>query len=122
MIPNEEVASYLHTGSCHVSGAGRFDFLDIFELILAENFIKVGYDLVQQAQTLDALVIGLEFHVKLRKVGNRGEHNAHTFALLVIQLLIFFFLQIFIKQTFTEVGISVITSVCLSMDMKCSAT
>ena len=91
MIPNEEVASYLHTGSCHVSGAGRFDFLDIFELILAENFIKVGYDLVQQAQTLDALVIGLEFHVKLRKVGNRGEHNAHTFALLVIQLLMFFF-------------------------------
>lgn len=72
------------TGCSHVRGPRTLDFLDVFVRLLGEQLVKIGYDLVQQSETLDTLVIRLQFHVKLRKIWYRGEHYANEVALFVI--------------------------------------
>jgi len=72
------------TGSGHVRGAGRLDFLDALETRFAEQLVEVGDDLVQQPQTLDTLVVGLQFDVKFGEVRYGREHDAHAVALLVV--------------------------------------
>lgn len=75
------------TGRGHVRGPGRFDLLDALETLLAQQLVKVRDDLVQQPQTLHALVVGFQFHVELREVRYRREHYAHGVALFVVQFL-----------------------------------
>jgi hypothetical protein len=47
------------TSRGHVRGTRRLDLLDGLELVLLEDLVEVGDDLVQQAQALHALVVGL---------------------------------------------------------------
>ena len=56
--------------------------------LLFKNLVEVGDNLVEQPQALDPLVVGLELDVELREVGNRGEDDAATVTLLVVQLLV----------------------------------
>jgi len=60
---------------------------DLPEALLAEQFVEVGDNLVEQTQALHALVVALQFHVELGEVGYAGEQNAHRVALLVVQVL-----------------------------------
>ena len=71
----------------HVRGASRFDLLHVSETLFAEQLVKVGNDLVQQPEALDALVVSLQLHVELGEVWNGREHYTHRVALLVIELL-----------------------------------
>lgn len=57
------------------------------ESILAQQLIKVGDNFVEKPQTFYSFVIRFQFNVKLGKVWNGGEHDANTFALLVVQFL-----------------------------------
>lgn len=75
------------SGRGHVRGAGRLDLLDALETLFAEQLVEVGNDLVQQPQTLHALVVRLQLHVKLGEIRYGREHYAHAVALLVIQFL-----------------------------------
>lgn len=50
--------------------------------------VKVGDDFVEQSQALHAFVVGLQFHIELRKVANGGEHDGHTLAGLVVELVV----------------------------------
>ena len=56
--------------------------------LLLKNLVEVGDNLVEQPQALDPLVVGLELDVEFREVGNRGEDDAATVTLLVVQLLV----------------------------------
>ncbi len=40
--------------------------------------IKVGYDLVEEAQTLQTVPVGTALTVKLFELRHRGEHHAHA--------------------------------------------
>uniref|UniRef100_A0A8W7PTJ4 Uncharacterized protein n=1 Tax=Anopheles coluzzii TaxID=1518534 RepID=A0A8W7PTJ4_ANOCL len=71
-------------GRGHVRGAGRFDFLHVPEPLQPEQLVKVDDDFVQQAQTLDPLVIAFQLDVELGKVRYRREHHAHRVALFVL--------------------------------------
>ena len=75
------------TGRGHVRGPRALDLLDVFVRFLGEELVEIGDDLVQQPETLDALVIRLELHVKFGEVWYRGEHYANEVALLVVQFL-----------------------------------
>lgn len=75
------------TGCSHVRCSRALDLLDVFVRLLGEQLVEIGDDLVQEPETLDALVVRLEFHVELGEVWYRGEHYANKVALLVIQLL-----------------------------------
>lgn len=57
------------------------------ETLFAHQFVKVSDNLVEQAQTFDALVVGLQLDIKLGKIWYRGEHDACTFALFVVEFL-----------------------------------
>ena len=52
------------------------------------HLVKVCDDLVEQPQALDALVVGLQFHVELREVGDGGEHDGHALARLIVELVV----------------------------------
>ena len=56
--------------------------------LLLQNLVEVGNNLVEQPQALDPLVVGLELDVEFGEVGNRGEDDAATVTLLVVQLLV----------------------------------
>ena len=56
--------------------------------LLLKNLVEVGNNLVEQPQALDPLVVGLELDVEFGEVGNRGEDDAATVTLLVVQLLV----------------------------------
>ena len=71
----------------HVSSSRGLDFFDRLKLIFLKNFVKIGDDLVEESETLDALVVGLELDVELGKVGDRREQDAHAVTLLVVELL-----------------------------------
>ena len=71
----------------HVSSSRGLDFFDRLKLIFLKNFVKISDDLVEESETLDALVVGLELDVELRKVGDRREQDAHAVTLLVVELL-----------------------------------
>ena len=55
--------------------------------LLFEDLVKVSDNLIEKAQALDALVVGLKLNVELGEVGDRGEDDAATVALLVVELL-----------------------------------
>ena len=55
--------------------------------LLFQDLIKVSNDLIQQPQTLNTFVIGLELNVKFAEVGNGSKNDADAGALLVIQVL-----------------------------------
>lgn len=54
---------------------------------LFSNLVKISDDLVKQPQTLHALVVSIELHVKLVVVSDGREHHAHTLIRLVVQVL-----------------------------------
>lgn len=83
----DEKGSWRLTGCSHVRGPRTLDLLDVFVRLLGEQLVEIGYDLVQESETLDTLVIRLQFHVELGKVWYRGEHYANEVALFVVQLL-----------------------------------
>lgn len=74
-------------GRGHVRGAGGLDLLDALKTLFAQQLVEVGDDLVQQPQTLHALVVGFQLDVKLGEVRYGREHYAHAVALLVVQFL-----------------------------------
>lgn len=51
------------------------------------HLVEVGDDLVEQAQTLHALVVAVQLHVELVVVGDGREHHAHAVVRLVVQVL-----------------------------------
>ena len=55
--------------------------------LLFEDLVKVSDNLIEKAQALDALVVRLKLNVELGEVGDRGEDDAATVALLVVELL-----------------------------------
>ena len=83
----DEKGRWRLTRCSHVRGPRALDLLDVFVRLLGEQLVKIGYDLVQQSETLDTLVVRLQFHVELGKVRYRGEHYANEVALFVVQLL-----------------------------------
>ena len=72
----------------HVGCTRGLDLLDALEAVLLQDFVEVCDDLVEETQTLNPLVVGLQLHVELGKVGDGGEDYAPAVALLVVQLLI----------------------------------
>lgn len=50
--------------------------------------IKVRYDLIEQAETLQSFLIDIGLGVKLFKVWDGGEHHTHRLVRLVIKVLI----------------------------------
>ena len=55
--------------------------------LLFEDLIKVSNNLIEKAQALDTLIVGLKLDVELGEVGDGGEDDAPAVALLVVQLL-----------------------------------
>ena len=55
--------------------------------LLFEDLVKVGDNLIEKAQALNALIVGLKLDVELGEVGDGGEDDAPAVALLVVQLL-----------------------------------
>lgn len=51
------------------------------------HLIKVGNDLVEEPQTLNAHVVAIQFYVEVIEVGDGGEHDAHLGVGLVIEVL-----------------------------------
>ncbi len=51
--------------------------------------IKVGDNLIEQSQTLDALIISVQLNVKLHKVGYGGKTDAHSVVRLMVEILFF---------------------------------
>ena len=51
------------------------------------HLIKIGNDLVKQPQTLDTLIVAIQFHVELMIVGDRRKHNANTRVALMVEVL-----------------------------------
>ena len=68
----------------HVGCSRRLDLLNTLELVLLQDLVKVGDDLVEEAQALHTLIVGLQLHVELGEVGDGGEYNAAAVALLVV--------------------------------------
>lgn len=50
-------------------------------------FIKISNDFVEQPEALQSFLVDVRFGVKLFKVRNGGEHDAHQVIGLVIQVL-----------------------------------
>lgn len=57
------------------------------EFILTQKFVKVNDDLIQEPQTLDALVVPFELDIKFGKVCYRREHDTNVVALFVVNLV-----------------------------------
>ena len=51
------------------------------------HLIKIGDDLVKQPETLDALIVAIQFHVEFVVVGDGREHNANTRVALMVEVL-----------------------------------
>lgn len=51
------------------------------------HLIKVGNDLIEEPQTLNAHVVAIQFYVEVIEVGDGGEHDAHLGVGLVIEVL-----------------------------------
>lgn len=56
--------------------------------LASSHLVKIGDDLIEEPETLHALVVRLQLHVKLRKVADGGKHDSDAFARLVVQLVI----------------------------------
>lgn len=50
--------------------------------------VKVGYDLVEETQALQALLIDIGLGVELFEVGDGGEHHTHRLVRLMIKVLV----------------------------------
>lgn len=53
----------------------------------SKYLIKIGDNLVEQTQTLDTLIVSVQFNVKLHKVWDGGKANAHAIVRLVVEIL-----------------------------------
>lgn len=49
--------------------------------------IEVGYDLVEEAQTLQTVSVGAALAVELFELRHRGEHHTHAVVRLAVQIL-----------------------------------
>ena len=83
--------------------------------LLFEDLVKVGDNLIEKAQALNALIVGLKLDVELGEVGDGGEDDAPAVALLVVQLL----RQVWSISISTELLLS-ISSMSTSMNMNTS--
>lgn len=72
----------------HVGAAHGLDFVDSPEPVLLEQLVKVGDDLVEQPEALEALVRAIHLRVELVKVGNAGEDDAHLGITLMVEFLV----------------------------------
>ena len=87
LYPSTTTVSGSPTGGSHVRGSGRLDLLNAAEALLLQDFVKVRNDLIEEAEALHPLVVGLQLHVELGEVRDGGEDDATTVTLLVVQLL-----------------------------------
>ena len=87
LYPSTTSVSGSPTGGSHVRGSGRLDLLNAAEALLLQDFVKVRNDLIEEAEALHPLVVGLQLHVELGEVRDGGEDDATTVTLLVVQLL-----------------------------------
>lgn len=55
--------------------------------MVSSHLIKIRDDLIEQPETLHALVVAIQLHVELVVIGDGGEHHAHALVRLVIQVL-----------------------------------
>ena len=55
--------------------------------VLLKNFIKIGNDLIEQAETFHPLIVWLQLNIKLWEVWNGGKYDAAAVALFMIQFL-----------------------------------
>lgn len=51
------------------------------------HLIKVGNDLVEKPQTLQALLVDVTLGVKLLEVRHGGEHHTHAVVRLIVEIL-----------------------------------
>ena len=51
------------------------------------HLIKIGDDLVKQPETLDALIVAIQFHVEFVVVGDGRKHDANTRVALMVEVL-----------------------------------
>lgn len=63
------------TDRCHVRGTDGLDLVYRLKSLLIEEIVKIGNYLVQKSQTLDPLVVTVEFRIELMVIGNGGENN-----------------------------------------------
>ena len=70
----------------HVGGPDGLDLVHGAEAILPDQVVKVGDDLVEQSEALDALVVAVQLGVELVKVGDAGEDDADAVVRLRVQL------------------------------------
>merc|ERR1719237_844225 len=73
---------------CHVCSSSGLDLFNARKRLLFENFVEVSNNLIEKAQALNALIVGLKLNVELREVGDGGEDDAPAVALLVVQLIV----------------------------------
>ena len=55
--------------------------------LLFQDLIKVSNNLIEKAQALHALIVGLKLNVELGEVGDGGEDDAAAVTLLVVKFL-----------------------------------
>lgn len=72
----------------HVGAAHGLDFVDSPEAVLLEQLVKVGNDLVEQSEALEALVRAIHLRVELVEVGHAGEYDAHFGVTLMVEFLV----------------------------------
>jgi hypothetical protein len=56
-------------------------------LMVFTHLIKISDDLVKQPETLNTLIIAVQFHVEFMVVGDGCKHNANTFVALMVEVL-----------------------------------
>lgn len=54
---------------------------------MSGHLIKISNDLIEQPQTLEALMVDVGFRIELLKVRDRGKEHTHTFVGLVVEVL-----------------------------------
>lgn len=68
----------------HISRSSRLYLLDALEFFVLKDFVKVGNDFVEQAKTLNALIIGFQLDIKFGEVRNGCKNYAHAITLFVV--------------------------------------
>ncbi len=86
-LPYMLLLCMLYTWGCHICCSCGLDLLYASEAVLLQDLVKICDDFIEKAETLHALVIGLQLHVELREVGDGGEYDASAVTLLMVQLL-----------------------------------
>ena len=59
-------------------------YIAVFSAVILTYLVKIRDDLIEQPETLDALVVEVQLRVELVEVGDGGEDDAHALVGLAV--------------------------------------